>query len=322
MYGLYIAVFLTSILLIMLIYTIIFHHKFFGKRWEPDNITKYYEPDSFPDLCYEKVEFLRKKTILRGYIYFYERTSYKGIFVFSHGMWGSHKSYIQEIERLAKDGYKVLGFDYYGTDLSDGKKTRSFVESLYSLDYAIKFVKENFDLDIYVMGHSWGGFAAVNILKYHPEIKKVVAMAPFMSVVSLSKSILPKKLWIFIPFLYLIEFFKSPRYFNASGFKTLPNVNSEVLILHSKDDNMVKFNFHTGYLKEINKNKKVKFIIFNNKRHNPDYSDQAVEYMKKVVTEVRQLNNEDKVIYRKEIDYVLLGELDDNVIKQILDFLK
>lgn len=299
-----------------------YHKNMFGKRWIPDGITKYYTAEEF-GLNKESVSFYRKKVLLRGYIYSYDYEEYKGVFVFSHGMWSSHKSYLQEIEKLAKAGYLVLGFDYHGTDLSDGNNVRALSESLVSLDYALRYAKEKFaNYNIYVMGHSWGGFAASNIAKYHPDIKAVVAMAPFISVADLVKSFIPKKLWIFIPFMLVMEFIKSGSYAFANSIKVLNKTKSRTLILHSKDDFMVKYDYHTKKLIDRCKNNHVQYLILDNKKHNPDYTEDAVNYMLSVNKELKTMTDENaKLEFRKSWDYKRMGKLDEEVISEILKFI-
>ena len=324
MIGLYIGIGILALFIIFgFMVAIAYHVKMFGKRWEPDGITKYYDIKDFPNLDAKPVEFKRKRVTLRGFIYSYPNEKYKGILVFSHGMWGSHLAYLQEIERLALAGFLVLGFDYHGTESSDGKNTRAMSESLVSLDSAISFVKEKYsNYDIYVMGHSWGGFASVNIAKYHPEIKKIVAMAPFMSVTRLLKSTISKKLWIFIPFMMIVEFIKSGFKAFSDGIKVLSSTKSNTLILHSKDDFLVKYPYHTGKLLSVNKNELVKIIVMDKKRHNPDYSLDAVEYMIDMNKKVRSMNDQnEKISFRKTWDYKRMCALDDSVISDIVEFL-
>lgn len=322
MIGVYIVIGIVAIYIIFgIVIAYGYHKKMFYKRWTPDGITKYYLPEEF-GLNKKSVSFLRKKVTLRGYIYSYNFDTYKGIFVFSHGMWSSHISYMQEIEKLAKDGFLVLGFDYHGTDLSDGKNVRALSESLVSLDYAIRFVKENYpEYDIYVMGHSWGGFASSNIAKYHPDIKAIVSMAPFISVKDLVKSFMKKGYWIFIPFMIVIEFIKNGRYAFSNSLKVLNKTKTRTLILHSKDDFMVKYDYHTAKIVKNCKNKLVEVITLDKKRHNPDYTVDAVEYMISMNKELKKLNtNEEKIAFRKTWDYKRMGKLDDEIISLILNF--
>ena len=87
-----------------------------------------------------------------------------------------------------------------------------------------KFVLENEELknkDIYVVGHSWGGFATVNIPYYHKDIKGILAIAPFYSINSCMKGLLSKPLWILLPFFDFIEKKLCGKYAKANALKTL-----------------------------------------------------------------------------------------------------
>ena len=148
---------IAGLILLLFILSAIIHHLSFGKRWDPDGIVKYYGVEDYPNLLYENIEITTKKGKLRGKLYFYSQEKYKGILVFSHGMWGSHRAYFQEIEILARNGFKVLGIDAYGTELSDGKNIKGLGSSLLTLDQAITYRKNIYTNEkIYIMGHSGG----------------------------------------------------------------------------------------------------------------------------------------------------------------------
>ena len=309
------------IFIIYLLIAIYQHHKLFGKRWDPDGIIEYYSAFQYLDLMIEDVKFNLNNQTLRGYFYFYEKENYKGILVFSHGMWGSHEAYIQEIELLAREGYKVLGFDYLGTDLSDGKNIKGLGMSLRCLDAAIKYVKSISDEKIYVMGHSWGGFAASNIAKYHNDIAAVVAMSPFVSISRLLSKSAPLLIKPFIPFFILIDWINCGTYSFSNSLKVLKKSNVPTLILHSKDDHVVDYYKNTYVLEKRIKRNNLKFIILNGKKHNPDYSDDALQYALECNKEMSQLKGEKLLIYRMKIDYQRMGEIDNNVFSKIIDFL-
>lgn len=323
MIGLYITLFVIGfILLIGFGFAIHYHKKLFGNRWQPDGIVSYYDVNDFKGLEKKFVEFKRKNITLRGFIYSYSNSYYKGVVVFCHGMWGSHKAYLQEIERLARDGFLVLGYDALATDLSDGKKIGSLTESLISLDYAIRYVKQTYPrYDIYTMGHSWGGYATSNILKYHNDLKCVVSMSPFISVWKMFDSLLPKMFKFFMPFLMVLEFINAGKYALSNALDACQNTKCNVLVIHSKDDNMCKYDYHTKYLEDNLKNENVKFLILDNKKHHPDYAIEAIEYMDIVNKEMKRYKKHELVIYRKSLDYKLMGKLDDKIISEILLFL-
>lgn len=312
-----------GLLFLLFLVSFIIHHRVFKNRYEPDGITKYYTLEDFPNLKGEDVAIPTKRGILRGLLYSYPELPSRGILVFSHGMWGSHSAYVQDIEFIARQGFSVLGFDYYGTERSDGKNIKGLGNSLYSLNEAIKYVKKRFPKEpIYVMGHSWGGYAALGIAKYHKDIKGIVAMAPFISLTQILSHMLPKGLRICIPFLLFIDTLHCGRYSLVQATKILKKTNIPILILHSKDDGMIPFSKSTEVLMKKVLKENVKYYIVDQKGHNPEYADEAVAYMKASFQKLNFMAAEEKTDYRKTLDYHKMGKLDLQVMERITDFLK
>lgn len=324
MFGWILLGIVVFVLLAYMILGLFLHHSLFGKRFTKDPIIKYYSIEMFDGLKSEPIDFNYNKGKIRGNIYFYDKEKYNGIVVFSHGMFSCHQAYLQEIEYLAKNGFKVIGFDYYGVDLSDGKNLRGLGNSLACLD---KVVFEVFKLykneKIFVMGHSWGGYASLCISKYHPRLSGVVCMAPFVKATNLLKGLAPRALYPALPFFLLKDYFSCGRYIFENGINVLKDTNVNVMILHSKDDHMVKYYSNTYLLTEYVKKDNVKYMILNGKKHNPDYSNEAIEYTNKVFYELGQITNEEeKLEYRKSINYQLMGQLDSQVMDKIVEYFK
>ncbi|MCI9182693.1 MAG: alpha/beta hydrolase [Acholeplasmatales bacterium] len=313
-------IFLLLILLFLLSYGI--HRSVFKKRYEPDGIIQYYTIEDFTGLTAEAIEIPTKKGILRGFIYSYPNQQSKNILIFAHGMWGSHSAYVQDIAYMASQGFNVLGFDYYGTERSDGKNIKGLGNSLRSLDEAVAFVKKKYKAPIYVMGHSWGGYAALGIAKYHKDIKGIVAMAPFISLSQVLSHLLPKWLRITIPFIVLIDELHCGRYSLIHAKTILKSTNIPTLIIHSKDDTMIPYKTSTEYLMKHIVNSNLSYYIVEDKGHNPEYSAEAIAYTRKSYQQIKELKAEDVLAYRKGLDYHKMGELDSKVMEIIVAFLK
>lgn len=310
---------LLVIILILFMFIMKIHNNMFNKRFELDPLVTLYDDEK---LNKKNIVFKCGKTSLRGFIYSYPNMNYKGTLVFSHGMFSSHKSYMQEIIYFANQGYKVLGFDYEATSLSDGDWLRGFGNSLRCLDYAIRFVKSNDELNnnkLVVVGHSWGGYAASNILKYHNDIDKVIALAPFASIMNLLKGYLPKFLYFLLPLMLLADATKCGKYSFANNFRTLKNKNN-VMVLHSKDDHMVKYEYNTSKL--LKKNPKINSLIFNNKRHNPNYTSESVIRLTEYSSKASKLKGDELVEFKKSTDFLSLGKLDKEIMQKIMEFIE
>lgn len=321
----YITIIIASIILILIILFVlayILHNKVFGKRYIPDPLINYYTSDEF-NLKSKKVNIKCGKEELIGNLYYHDNYINDKIIIFAHGMWSSTKAYIQDIAYLCNNNFMVLGFDYIGTDLSTGKSIKGLSNGLKSLDYAIRFIKKEYpNKEIYLVGHSWGAFNSLNALKYHKDIKKVVAMAPFVSLKTVFKGMLPKSLSFLIPFVVLVEFFKCGKYSFANSIKSLNKYAGSAYILHSKNDNMISYINNTNKIINKCKNKNIVYKIVDNKYHNPNYSDEAINNLLKYSLSLNGKTNEEIIQIKNNTDFHKLGELDENIMNDIIKFLK
>lgn len=79
---------------------------------------------------------------------------------------------------LAEQGYGVLRFDFLGLSGSEGDfSDTTFSSTQDDLNSAINFLKKNYRMPQFLMGHSLGGTTAISIAKDHDEIKAVVTIA-------------------------------------------------------------------------------------------------------------------------------------------------
>lgn len=300
------------------------HKKVFGKRFEPDPLVKYFTKEEF-NLHGEAVSFLCGKSVLHGAVYSYNPVYMDRIIVYAHGMWSSTRAYMQDIAYLCHAGYRVLGFDYTGTDTSEGKSIRGLAQGLKSMDSAISFLKssdEYKNCGILVVGHSWGGFIASAIVKYHPDVMRIVAIAPFVSIPQVLKGMLPKKLWWTIPFVWFVEFVQCGGYALCDVRKILASYSGKALIFHSEDDDMVKYQYNTALLQKECRNGNVIYSIENGKGHHPHYSLEAVLALKAYSEQAAALPKDQLAEFQKRTDYHKLGELDREVMEKIVAFLK
>lgn len=270
---------------------------------------------------YEKVEVPMGDIYLRGGLFSYPKYDKDKLIILNHGMWSSIDAYMQDIAYFVKKGYQVLAINHEGVTESDGKNIRGLSNSLRSLDYVIQYVKKNEKLknrSLYVEGHSWGGFAAINIPYYHEDIKGVLAISPFMSVKSCMKGLLPKPLWVLIPFFQIIEKHKVGAYAVTNAIKNVKNFKGNLVILHSENDNMVKFRYNTFMLMKQDLSN-VSYMIFKDKKHNPHYAYSALRAEEEYVREISKLSKDEQTAFMEKTDFHKLGELDEEVLDKALE---
>ncbi len=249
-----------------------------------DNGTAYYfSSDDFEGLNKESFDFTAKAGhVLKGYFYFYDNPIENRIVVFEHGMGGGHRSYMREIETIAKKGYLVFSYDHTGCMESGGENTNGFGQSLSDLDCAIKALKAEKkykDMDISVIGHSWGGFSTMNIPALHPDIKHIVAMSGFISVKDMVNQFFSGLMKPFAKHIYALEEKSNPDTVKFSAVESLADTSVKALIIHSADDPMVKKECHFDVLKNaLDGRENITFWLMDGKAHSPNYTYDAVKY--------------------------------------------
>ncbi|MCR5505535.1 MAG: lysophospholipase, partial [Bacilli bacterium] len=289
---------------------------------------KYFHQEDFPNLKADPYSFYSAVNKLNGYFYYYDGYQEDVLVIFCHGIGGGHSSYLQEINNLAKHGYKVLAYDNTGCCNSEGKNIHTLGQSLVDLSYALASVRKNFNSKkIYVVGHSWGGYAVSNINNFMP-VDKVVAISPFISIKREYKDIFPFPLKLIVKKIVKLEYIRNGDYAHSCAIKALNKKNVSALVIASKDDSVIKFKHHTGKLMKKVKNSKVQFVIYDNKNHQPHYEKESVDYYNEKFGEFNQLVKdkkittlEEKKAFFEKVDFLFMTKQDDNVWQEIYNFL-
>ena len=165
------------------------------RRHDPDESIFYFSHSDYDGLEAKEFSFISKRGhLLKGNFYSYPDCKPDCLIVFEHGMGNGHNSYFGEIELLCKNGYLVYSYDHTGCNKSEGEHIHGLSGSLSDLDDCINALvsKGYTEEQISVIGHSWGGFSSLNILKHHPNLHSVVAMSGFISIPVMHQQIVPK----------------------------------------------------------------------------------------------------------------------------------
>ena len=294
----------------------------------------YYSVSDFPELRRTPFDFLGDNgQKLQGYFYYYASPRKDKLIVFDHGMGNGHQAYMKEIELIARRGYTVFSYDHTGCMESGGENTVGFAQSLNDLDHAINAIKsvdEYKRAGISVIGHSWGGFAALNISVLHPDIESCVSISGFIGVERMIEQFFSGILKLYRPSILRLERESNPMYSLIDARKSLKNTNSRILYIASDDDPTVKSKYHYDTLYEASvNNPMVKFLLLHNKKHNPKYTESAVSELTKMSAEMvegmkkkRFASAEDSEKFRNSWDWEKITEQDEYVWEYIFDFLE
>ena len=243
----------------------------------------YYSASDFAGLKQEPYAFSAKAGHrMQGYFYFYGEPNADRIVVFDHGMGGGHRSYMKEIEMLARHGYRVFSYDHTGCMESEGESTHGFSQSLSDLDDCLTALKSDarFQGASYsVVGHSWGGFATLNIPALHPDVTHIVAMSGFLSVEAILKQNFSGLMGGYYQSIYALEEQENPAFVGYDARKTFSRMRTKAFVLYSADDKIVRAIDHYAPLRRACEGlSNVHFMLVNHKGHNPNFTTDAVRY--------------------------------------------
>ncbi len=303
-------------------------------RHDDDGSVFYFSHTDFPGLKREPYYINNQKgEKLTGYFYMYDGYKEDSLVIFEHGMGAGHRGYMREIERIAKEGYLVFAYDHTGCTESEGEHIRGFSGSLADLDSVVSSLMSDDrykSLNVSIIGHSWGGFSAMNIGALHKNLHSIVAISGFSSVKKMQKQVIP---FLFRPYtrmLYKLEEKENPKYYNKTAVESLRNTKARVLIIHSSDDKTVSARLHFYTLRqELVKMDNIKFLLVNGKNHNPHYAKEAVEYKDEFFTDLTNRRKGNKLSSEEEkrnfhalYDFYRMTEQDEDVWAEIFKTIK
>lgn len=304
-------------------------------RRDPDGRAYRFTKSDFDGLLSRDLSFTGDKgQRLSAHLYYRGEERYDRLIMLDHGMGCGHASYLKEIDVITRRGYTVFTYDHTGTLDSDGKDIGGFSQSLSDLDRAVAFVRsldEYKDASISVIGHSWGGFSAMNIAALYPDITHVVAISGFISPRAIQHQALSGILVIYRPTLYKLERDALPDYYLYDGRESMKKAqNTKTLFIHSRDDKTCSFKAHFEELRRaLEGEERIEFLAVDNKNHHPQYTEEAVKYKAEFNRELRRrikngtLNtDEEKAEFVNSYDFHKMAEQDETFWDAVFEFLE
>lgn len=259
----------------------------------------------------EEFFFYSEGVKLKGY--YYKAENSKGLVVFAHGFKSGADNYLPITLYLVQNGYSVFNYDCTGTFDSEGRSMVGMCQQLIDLDNALKYVKRTPKFSsqpLFLMGHSWGGYAASSVLSLHKNALGVALFAPMYNantimmdkaeeyVGKLSQNVGP----IFSAYQDLL--FKD--YTSYYSVKGINSVDIPVLIAHGENDKTITLNGQSIYAhrKEIT-NPNVQFVIgtgYQGSHVGIMHSNEAMQYQEEVKKALKDLQKKkgDKLTYEEK----------------------
>ena len=119
-----------------------------------------------------------------------------------------------------------------------------------------------------------------------------------------------------------------PEYASIDNFNYLKTTNDKLFVIQSEDDTIVPYKAGLKVV-EDSMNPLIKTLKVNGRRHNPNYTDEAVKYMTETFREYYMLiknkkikTDEEKINYFKNVSKEKLTEQDQKIFRQIINFIE
>jgi fermentation-respiration switch protein FrsA (DUF1100 family) len=162
----------------------------------------------------------------------------RAVLLFCHGNAGNISHRLESLHLFYRLGLSTFIFDYRGYGQSEGKPTEqgTYLDVETAWNYLVR-EKEVAPTEVIIFGRSVGGAIAARLARDHPP-QALIVESTFTSVQNFAGELYP-----FLP-VKLISRFN----YDALGY--LPQVNCPVLIIHSRDDEMIPFN-HGQHLFQV-----------------------------------------------------------------------
>lgn len=268
---------------------------------------------------------------------YYPAENSKGLVVVSHGMHAGGDDYLPIIEYLVARGYSVFSFNYKGTYESEGQGTVGMCESLVDLDHALDYINATEpyrSMPLFLLGHSWGGYAVTSVLGIKKNIKACAAIAPMNSgytmFVEKGEEYAGKLSNIPKPLLNAYQKILFGKYVKYSGHESINTTTIPVLIAQGVDDKIITFDGQsvTAHRKEIT-NPNVTYYIgkgFNGDHDDIWHSVDSVAYRAEIQSELKlmainkgsSLTDDERREFYKTVDHKRYSAVNEELMELII----
>ena len=301
------------------------YQKNFLQRFDKDGVIPYYSAADFPGLACEEGSFQNSAGVeIRYFTYYYDGFFPDKLILFCPGMGPGHTAYLAEIETLCKAGYKVLTLDYTGCGASGGERLSSANAPTRDARELLGLLKPQ--EEIIPVGHSLGGYTALNLVNLMPSVTRAVILSGFVSIADEMMGYV--KLRILANQVKQFEKKLDPYYGLLDNRAYLKTTKDRLLWIHSVDDPMVNYRYNAGQVLEI-ANPNVRVITVENKKHNPQYSKEALDTMNawiggynRLIREKKLRTMEEKKAYFADKPVSKMTAQDPEIYKEILQFIE
>ncbi|MBR5265834.1 MAG: hypothetical protein IKV63_04385, partial [Clostridia bacterium] len=181
--------------------------------------------------------------------------------------------------------------------------------------------------EINVVGHSWGGFSTLNIGALHKDITKIVVLAGFTSVERLVNSYFGGIMKAYRPAIMEVERAANPDFIGFDAVESLKQTNAKALLIYSADDKLCVKAHYDALVDNLADRENILFHLEESKGHNPNYTEDAVQYLAKYQAQLKKMKKKldtpkKKSEFVESWDWDRMTAQDGKIWDMIIGFLK
>ncbi len=283
----------------------------------------------------EEIGFFSGENRLQGY--YYPASESKGLVVIVHGMKSGSDDYLPLTEAMVKGGYSVFSYDMTGTYDSEGEDTVGMCQSLIDLDAALSFIASSerlCDMPLFLIGHSWGGYAAASVLALHPEVRAAALIAPMCNapqmMVDKAQEHVGPLAYVAKPIFDVYQRILFDDYVEYNGVIGINSTDAPILIAQGVDDTVITMNGQsiTAYKDKLT-NPNVSYYYGTGAQGSHTgiwHSTESEQYQKEIEAELSRLIADKGTVAAlaaqrelySEIDHRLYSEVNRELVELIL----
>ena len=331
-------IFLSFIIVITLLSPLaglIAYNKLFSRTERPNyeltpGLVDYSIVNSNNDYSRELYSINSNKETLQGYYYPVENS--QAMIVMSHGINDGADGLLPQIMYFIDKGYTVFSYDGTGCYSSSGKSSNGFSQSLIDLENVLHFIDSTptfASQKKLLFGYSWGGYASTSIFNLDTNnIYGSVSISGYYDAKNLlynkGKSYVGPLATLGKPFLDILLESRFKDYLSYDAIAGINNTSLPIYIIHGEKDATITYN-NLSIISQKDRitNPNVIYQTILNKGHvTLMYSNDSIEYRKKVDKELKELKKKEHKAYIAQVDDVLYSQIDKELFDNIDLFYK
>lgn len=222
----------------------------------------------------QNFSFRSGKNSLEGMLYS-DNSCENGLIIFAPGLKAEVIEYEGVIHSFIQEGFDVFAFNPTGHGSSGGESSVGFSQIISDLESAINFVNKNFKYDnIFLFGHSRGGFATCCVMNSYNNITAVVSVngtdTAMDAIMAYSTDYIGDIAYGNYPFLDAYEtLLFGSNISNRSASEEINKSKVPTLIIHANGDKNVPVNKYSIYSKRDKiKSDNARFVLYDKTGNN------------------------------------------------------